>query len=100
MQVWDSDVSPSDKERAGCSALIRCTLFSVLRADQKGKVRASMRSDCDTLASRSPASDMAFFYQCQSSAVTGEMKGCGFFRLLDCEREGRGPCLGLKAKVA
>lgn len=53
-----------------------------------------MRDDDDL----SPlASDMAFFYQCQSSAVTGELKGCGFFRLLDIVREGRGPCLGLKA---
>ncbi|KAL7419602.1 hypothetical protein Q5752_005514 [Cryptotrichosporon argae] len=38
--------------------------------------------------------DMMFFWQCQSPGFTGEMKGCGFFRLLDMRREGRGPCIG------
>jgi hypothetical protein len=37
---------------------------------------------------------MKFFYQCQSQTQTGDLKGCGFFRVLDMEAEGRGPCLG------
>jgi len=37
--------------------------------------------------------DMVFFWQCQSPGQTGDLKGCGFFRLLDMEAEGRGPCI-------
>ncbi len=32
-----------------------------------------------------------YFYQCQASAL-GTM-GCSYFKLLDMEAEGRGPCL-------
>jgi len=37
--------------------------------------------------------DMVFFWQCQSPGQTGDMKGCGFFRILDMKAEGRGPCV-------
>lgn len=37
--------------------------------------------------------DMVFFWQCQSPGQTGDMKGCGFFRILDMKAEGRGPCI-------
>jgi hypothetical protein len=38
--------------------------------------------------------DMVWFWQCQSPGQTGEMKGCGFFKVLDMKGEGRGPCIG------
>jgi hypothetical protein len=38
--------------------------------------------------------DMAYFWQCQSPGTTGQMKGCGFFKILDMRGEGRGPCVG------
>lgn len=38
--------------------------------------------------------DMVFFWQCQSPGQTGDLKGCGFFRILDMGAEGRGPCIG------
>jgi hypothetical protein len=38
--------------------------------------------------------DMAFFWQCQSPGTTGQLKGCGFFKILDMRGEGRGPCIG------
>lgn len=38
--------------------------------------------------------DMVFFWQCQSPGTTGDMKGCGFFKILDMKGEGRGPCWG------
>jgi len=37
--------------------------------------------------------DMVFFWQCQSPGQTGDVKGCGFFRILDMEAEGRGPSI-------
>jgi hypothetical protein len=37
--------------------------------------------------------DMVFFWQCQAPGQTGDMKGCGFFRILDMKAEGRGPCV-------
>lgn len=37
--------------------------------------------------------DMVFFWQCQAPGQTGDMKGCGFFRILDMRAEGRGPCV-------
>lgn len=37
---------------------------------------------------------MLFFWQCQSPGATGDMKGCGFFKILDMKGEGRGPCIG------
>ena len=38
--------------------------------------------------------DMVFFWQCQSPGQTGDLKGCGFFKILDLRAEGRGPCVG------
>jgi hypothetical protein len=38
--------------------------------------------------------DMVYFWQCQSPGNTGELKGCGFFKILDMGGEGRGPCWG------
>ncbi|OCF39596.1 hypothetical protein I317_06611 [Kwoniella heveanensis CBS 569] len=55
--------------------------------------------DIDTAAPKSHASkgliedDMLFFWQCQSPGQTGDLKGCGFFRILDMKKEGRGPCI-------
>jgi len=37
--------------------------------------------------------DMIYFWQCQAPGQTGDMKGCGFFRILDMKAEGRGPCI-------
>ena len=37
--------------------------------------------------------DMVFFWQCQSPGQTGDMKGCGFFRIMDMKAEGRVPCI-------
>jgi hypothetical protein len=73
--------------------------FSLLGADQKGKVRANMRKDtsCDSGKSADPAEEIIFFYRCQSSSATGDVKGCGFFQLLDCEKEGKGPLIGQRA---
>ncbi len=33
---------------------------------------------------------MIFFWQCQSPGQTGDLKGCGFFRILDMKAEGAG----------
>jgi hypothetical protein len=38
--------------------------------------------------------DMVYFWQCQAPSRTGDMKGCGFFKILDMRGEGRGPCWG------
>lgn len=93
---------------------------SILRADQKGKVRASQpppppatsitsttatstnntkhNDERDDKEERSPLDrvlqGMVYFWQCQSSSITGTEKGCGFFRILDMKAEGRGPCFG------
>lgn len=76
--------------------------FSLLGADQKGKVRANMRKEtsCDSVKSADPADEIIFFYRCQSSSATGDVKGCGFFQLLDCEKEGKGPLIGQRADFA
>ena len=41
-----------------------------------------------------PADGIKFFYRCQSTSATGDSKGCGFFQLMDCEKEGKGPLVG------
>jgi hypothetical protein len=71
-------------------------VFSLLGADQKGKVRANMQKDTrrDLSRPKDPADEITFFYRCQSSSATGDVKGCGFFQLLDCEKEGKGPLIG------
>jgi hypothetical protein len=53
------------------------------------KKRKPNRDDDDVIDD-----DMAFFWQCQSPGQTGDMKGCGFFKVLDMVAEGRGPCVG------
>jgi hypothetical protein len=64
----------------------------VLQADQKGKVRSNMGTTrSDPGQGIDPAEETVFFYRCQSTALTGEVKGCGFFQLLDCTAEGKGP---------
>jgi hypothetical protein len=58
-----------------------------------------MRKDtsCDSGQSADPADEIIFFYRCQSSSATGDVKGCGFFQLLDCEKEGKGPMISQRA---
>nr|ODN87339.1 hypothetical protein L203_03612 [Cryptococcus depauperatus CBS 7841] len=72
--------------------------LDVLRADQKAKARSRLAS-APSLSKPFPIDrdlvddDMVFFWQCQSPTQTGEENGCGFFRLLDMRKEGRGPCI-------
>jgi len=53
-------------------------------------------STADDVASQviDPADNIKFFYRCQSTSATGDVKGCGFFQLMDCEKEGKGPLVG------
>lgn len=70
---------------------------SLLRADQKAKVRSKLPpspSKGTVLKEGVIEDDMVWFWQCQSPGQTGEMKGCGFFKILDMKGEGRGPCIG------
>ena len=74
----------------------------LLRADQKAKVRSRLppspakkrKTEHDRDGRDLLEDDMAFFWQCQSPGQTGDMKGCGFFTVLDMVAEGRGPCVG------
>ena len=74
----------------------------MLGADQKGKVRANMQKDNGALSARvdDPAESIIFFYRCQSTSASGDTKGCGFFQLLDCEKEGKGPLIGHRVRKA
>ncbi|WWC68770.1 uncharacterized protein I206_102705 [Kwoniella pini CBS 10737] len=90
--------------------LCKCGIPTLLRADQKAKARTrllppSPQKSSSTSADSAGAGlckekgddfvidDMLYFWQCQSPAKTGDMKGCGFFKILDMKKEGRGPCL-------
>jgi len=102
-----------------CSTLI--ILLRLLRADQKAKARTRLaispskpkafsaeplvdsmiepnetaeRVGVGDSAASMVKDDMVFFWQCQSPGQTGDLKGCGFFRILDMIAEGRGPCVG------
>lgn len=73
----------------------------LLRADQKAKARARLGTASSTNGQKRVTNgvevvddDMAYFWQCQSPTSTGELKGCGFFKILDMKGEGRGPCVG------
>ncbi|OXH20995.1 hypothetical protein J008_07035 [Cryptococcus neoformans] len=78
----------------------RCGVPTVLRADQKAKARSRLSSASSKPRPRVSSSmniiedDMIFFWQCQSATQTGVGKGCGFFKILDMKKEGRGPCIG------
>ncbi|KAK8861429.1 hypothetical protein IAR55_002248 [Kwoniella newhampshirensis] len=81
--------------------LCKCGSPTVLRADQKAKARSRLAPNSPSKTGRAPIQssgivddDMLFFWQCQSPTQTGELKGCGFFKILDMKREGRGPCCG------
>lgn len=93
-------------QRRQGTPVCRCGIQCILRADQKGKARASnaavTAASVETpTGSPRPAdrtvglalAGMVYFWQCQSSSVTGSEKGCGFFRVLDWRTEGRGPCM-------
>lgn len=70
---------------------------SILRADQRAKARAAlgvMRGSGAVSAAGVVDDNMVYFWQCQSPSRTGDMKGCGFFKILDMRGEGRGPCWG------
>jgi hypothetical protein len=88
----------------------KCGIPTLLRADQKAKVRSILASsgkkdressstrknekeDEDSSALGIVEDDMVFFWQCQSTCLTGDLKGCGFFKILDMKAEGRGPCI-------
>ncbi|KGB78423.3 hypothetical protein CNBG_4261 [Cryptococcus deuterogattii R265] len=78
----------------------RCGVPTVLRADQKAKARSRLSSTSSRPRLRASSimniieDDMVFFWQCQSASQTGVGRGCGFFRILDMKKEGRGPCIG------
>jgi len=107
-----------------CVISVLCCLSSLmlcrrlLRADQKAKARSRLpispskarasanhpkTEEVGDDVSGSPKTkdgpgliddDMVFFWQCQSPGRTGDLKGCGFFRILDMKAEGRGSCVG------
>lgn len=69
--------------------------FRLLRADQKAKARSKLPPSPSKRPKEGVVDDdMIFFWQCQSPGQTGDLKGCGFFRVLDMVKEGRGPCIG------
>ncbi|WWC87731.1 uncharacterized protein L201_002623 [Kwoniella dendrophila CBS 6074] len=85
--------------------LCKCGIPTLLRADQKAKARSRILPISPTKSSSAKnkettqddniiEDDMMYFWQCQSPSQTGDMKGCGFFKILDMKKEGRGPCLG------
>lgn len=98
--------APHGQRRQG-TPVCRCGIPCILRADQKGKVRAANAAagtaapvetrlstySADKTVERALAG-MMYFWQCQSASVTGSERGCGFFRVLDWRAEGRGPCMG------
>jgi hypothetical protein len=88
------------------SPLISMLMRSLLRADQKAKARSNMnvsprknvpperKEEKKVYEGQEVVNDdMIFFWQCQAPGQTGDMKGCGFFRILDMRSEGRGPCI-------
>ncbi|KAK6907200.1 hypothetical protein I203_101190 [Kwoniella mangroviensis CBS 8507] len=86
--------------------ICKCGIPTLLRADQKAKARSRLfpitsptkpspkqqRQDKNTNMNMIE-DDMEYFWQCQSPSQTGDMKGCGFFRILNMDKEGRGPCV-------
>jgi hypothetical protein len=82
----------------------------LLRADQKAKTRSRLgpsspakkgrntseaaSAEIEEVKNRVVEDNMVFFWQCQSPGQTGDLRGCGFFRILDMKAEGRGPCIG------
>lgn len=101
------------EERMG-TPVCKCGIPALLRADQKGKARLNMlrspkKARPQQHSSAGPRAlqdadgdedqyqvlddDMVFFWQCQSPGQTGDLKGCGFFKILDVKGEGRGPCM-------
>ncbi|GAA6014148.1 hypothetical protein JCM11491_004120 [Sporobolomyces phaffii] len=71
-----------------------CGKPCILRPDGKGKIRASSASHpvavpASGSTNTTAATSMVFFWSCNAGAQN-EGKGCGFFRVLDMRREGRG----------
>jgi len=72
----------------------------LLRADQKSKARSRLPPSpskarlTQEVRDDLVEDDMIFFWQCQSPGQTGDIKGCGFFKILDMKAEGRGPYYG------
>ncbi|KAL1409494.1 hypothetical protein Q8F55_003477 [Vanrija albida] len=97
---WDIEqqVIPTEDQKA-YTTRINIT-FRLLRADQKAKARARLGGASSTNGQKRTINgvevvddDMVYFWQCQSPTSTGELKGCGFFKILDMKGEGRGPCV-------
>ncbi|GAA5903495.1 uncharacterized protein JCM6883_005019 [Sporobolomyces salmoneus] len=76
-----SSIAPTYIGTPHCS----CGKPCILRPDGKGKIRSS---SAPSSTQKGPDS-MVFFWSCNAGAQN-EGKGCGFFRVLDMEREGRG----------
>lgn len=85
-----------------CTPRCHCGIPAILRADQKGKVAGSRHLlHQPRPSSSSPSNDLyppsnpkfQFFWHCQAGQQNlGQ--SCRFFKLLDLEKENRGPCLG------
>jgi hypothetical protein len=102
LSVWSTCVSLGGRlGTRNADTDFRCPALRLLGADQKGKVKANMQKNGSSMTSGEvpndvvdPAEDIKFFYRCQSTSATGDTKGCGFFQLMDCEKEGKGPLVG------
>ncbi|BEJ13347.1 hypothetical protein CspHIS471_0305210 [Cutaneotrichosporon sp. HIS471] len=93
-QDFHPEPSP-DGLRSG-TPYCKCGFPTLLRADQRGKARSALGviRGSGYVSNGVVDDDMVYFWQCQTPMRTSDMKGCGFFKILDMRGEGRGPCCG------
>lgn len=81
--------------------LCSCGKPCILRPDGKGKIRSSSSSSSSTSTEKKDGNWldlMVFFWSCNAGAQN-EGKGCGFFRVLDMKKEGRGKWFKLPDQI-
>ncbi|GAA5991046.1 hypothetical protein JCM5350_005407 [Sporobolomyces pararoseus] len=96
LSTLPSTVSSSTPVYMG-TPLCSCGKPCILRPDGKGKIRSSSSSsssstfDSSSISTKSSngLESMVFFWSCNAGAQN-EGKGCGFFKVLDMKKEGRG----------
>ncbi|MBW0540744.1 hypothetical protein O181_080459 [Austropuccinia psidii MF-1] len=78
-----------------------CGIPAILRADQKGRAANSKNYHNSTLPVDINQSNQSieFFWQCQAG-LQNSGKNCKFFKFLDLNLEGRGPCIGDRTSQA
>lgn len=85
----DQHTAPKAASTYTGTVLCHCGIPTTLRPDARGRAKAKLSTNGSPSTTAVDQDQMLFFWTC-SAGMQNEGKTCGFWKLLDMKREGRG----------